>query len=171
MQNVPHGDHIGLGQVVFQEVACHHGNTPTHARRVDLLLRMRRYRRQVEGAKGQVRVALGDDARQQAQGTADVADCLVAGEVELLRELHEVAGLYAAHRLEKFAQRGLVRIELLEYRLAVDPHLVLRLPGPERRSQMVPEAEQPRIQHLRHAADVSRTGLVGRNAPVSGVFL
>ena len=90
-----------------------------------------------------------------------------AGEVELLRERLEVPREMPSIAPMNCSSRAGSRVELLEHRRAVVLDLVLRLAGPQRLGEVVPEAEQPRVQHLEHAADVARV-LRSRKTAASG---
>ena len=110
-----------------------------------------------------------DGAREQGERPADVGHGAVPREVESLGQQAEIPRLKARHRPKKLAEPRFVRIELGEDRLARELDLVLRLAGSQRLAQAVPEAEQPRVEHLGHATDVGGLCLT-RNAAVSGVF-
>src|SRR5262245_44216748 len=100
-------------------------------------------------------MALGDEDRELAGGAADVAQRLVAREVELLREGAEVARRDAAHGVHELLEALRVAVQLLEHPRAPMLDLVLRLPGAERLGEVPPEAVETRIRHLEEAADVA----------------
>ena len=103
---------------------------------------------------------VGENRAEQPGGASDVADRLVLGEVELLRECVEVAERDSLHRVHELLEPRRVAVQLVEHRLAGVLDLVLRLPGPQRLGEIAPESIQPGVQHLEDPADVRRALLV-----------
>ncbi len=66
----------------------------------------------------------------------------------------------AAHRGHELLEARRIGVQLVEHRAAVVLDLVLRLAGFQRRAEIVPVAEEPRVQHLQHAAHVAGLVLV-----------
>ena len=126
----------------------------------DVLLRDRFDGRQIEGDALEMRMSLRDFDAEQAGRAADVAERLEFREIKLLRERLEVDAREAGHRAHELLQPGQVRVELLEHALLAVLDLVLRLAGAQRLGQIVPELEEPRVEHDQDAADVTRAGFV-----------
>ena len=93
---------------------------------------------------------------EQSRCTADVAEGVIAGEIEFLSERFEVDPRQAGHAVEELFELRRLGIELFEDSFFAVLGFVLRLPGAERFRQVMPELEQPRVQHLGDSADVAR---------------
>src|SRR5262249_28893818 len=96
---------------------------------------------------------------------AHVAERPEGLEVELPREGLEVEAREAGHRAQELLEARLLGVELLEHALAAVLDLVLRLAGAQRGGEVVPEAEQARVEHLEDGADVARARAVEKEAP------
>ena len=86
-------------------------------------------------------MAVGDDDRELTGGAAHVAERLVLGEVELLRQRLERAHGDPGHRVHELLEPVRVAVELLEHRLAGVLDLVLGLAGPQRLGEIAPESD------------------------------
>src|SRR4030095_5177176 len=93
---------------------------------------------------------------EQSSCTADVAESVIAREIELLGQRFEVDPRQAGHGVEELFELRRLGIQLFEDSFFAVLCFVLRLPGTERFRQVMPELEQPRIQHLGDSADVAR---------------
>ena len=102
----------------------------------------------------------GDQHRQLSGRAADVAQGLVACEIERVRERLEVARRDSRHGLHELFEPFRLAVQLTEHRGAAVLRFVLRLAGPQRRGQVSPEGVEPRVRHFQKAAHVSRTLLV-----------
>ena len=74
---------------------------------------------------------------------------LIAGEIELVRERLEIDARQAGHRAHELFELRQLGIELLEHSFLAVLGFILRLAGAERFGQVVPELEEPRVEHLR----------------------
>ena len=83
----------------------------------------------------------------------------------------KILRLQSRHRLEELTELGLAGVELLEYRLAMEFHLVLWFARLEGRTEVVPEPKQARVEHLWHPADVHGTLLVQERGRLRGVLV
>ena len=97
---------------------------------------------------------------EQPRRAADVAQRLELREIELLGERFEVDPREPRHAAQELLERRLLFVERLEDPLLSVLGLVLRLAGPQRFGKVVPELEEPRVQHLENAADVARAPAV-----------
>jgi len=100
-----------------------------------------------------------------------VAQRLEGREIELLGKGLEVDARHTPHRAHELLEPRQLGVELLEHALLSVLDLVLRLAGAQRRGQVVPEAEQARVEHLQHAADVARAVPVQEEQPGRGVVV
>ena len=127
----------------------------------DVLLRDGLDRRQIEADALDVRMPLRDFDAEQAGRAADIAERLIAREIELLGERFEVDARQAGHRAEELLELRRVGVELLEHAF-LPPCLIsfCGCPGAQRFRQIVPELEQPRVEHLQNAADVARAAAI-----------
>ena len=97
---------------------------------------------------------------KQAGRAADVAERLEFREIKFVRERLEVDAREAGHRAHELFQPGQVRVEFLEHSLLAVLDFVLRFAGAQRFGKIVPEFEEPRVEHDQNAADVTRAGFV-----------
>ena len=95
---------------------------------------------------------LGDEHRQLAGRTTDVADGAIAREIELLGERPEVGGRDPAHRVHELLEALGLAVELGEHRRPGVLDLVLRLTGAQPFGEIAPEAIQPGVGHFEEPA-------------------
>ena len=160
VQNHAHRDDVGLGQRVFEEIAGRRADAILQPGGGDVFLRDRLDRRQIEADALEMRMSLRDFDAKQAGRAADVAERLEFREIKFVRERLEVDAREAGHRAHELFQPGQVRVEFLEHALLAVLDFVLRLAGAQRLGQVVPEFEEPRVEHDQNAADVARAGFI-----------
>ncbi len=118
-----------------------------------------------------MREALGHRRCELAGRAAYVAQRAVLREVDFLGQRLEVRAGNAAHRGHELLEARRIGVQLVEHRAAVVLDLVLRLTGFQCGAEVVPVAEEPRVQHLEHAADVAGLVLVEERRGVRRVAI
>ena len=125
-----------------------------------MLFRYRLDRRQVKTDALDTRMFLGDFDTQQSSCAADIAQAVIAREIEFIGERFEVDARQAGHSVEKALELFRVGIQFIEYIFAAVLGFVLRFPRAQSFGQIIPVREQPRIVHFRDSADVARAAAV-----------
>src|SRR5262249_11882546 len=115
---------------------------------------------QIEAHAPEVWMLLRAFDAQQAGRVANVTECLESGEIKLVRERLEVDSRKARHRTHELFQPRQVGVKFFKHPLLTMLDLVLRSTRPQRLRKIVPEFEEPRVEHDQNAPDVTRAGFV-----------
>ena len=150
MQDVPHHEHVRLGQRVGEEVAGGEAQALAEPEASDVGIEDRLDRGQVEPAAGDVLVRQGDLNRHGALGAADVDHAAVIPPGKLGRDRLRRAAADGAHRACELREPRRVGVERLEEVLAA-LRLVLRGSGPQALGQRSPEPVETGVRHLQDA--------------------
>src|SRR5438477_11457527 len=93
-----------------------------------------------------------------------------SGKIEFLGQRLEVDSGQAGHAVEELFEFRRLGIQLFEDAFSAVLGFVLRLPGAKRFRQVMPELEQPCVQHLGDSADVARALAVEVERAAAGVL-
>ena len=156
VQDHSHRDYVGLRQRFLKEIAGRGADPVSQPGRGNVLFRYRLYRREVETDAGDLRMFFGDFDAEQSSCTADIAEAVIAREVEFVGERFEVYTRKTCHSVEEAFELFRFGVQFIEYVFASVLGFVLRFPGAQRFRQIIPVLEQPRIEHLGDSADVTR---------------
>ena len=156
VEDHPHRDQVGFRQRVLEKVAARGGDALAQSGGGDVLLRDRLHGREIKGRAAEMRMRFRGLNAEQPRRAADIAQCLERREVELRREGLEVDPRKSGHRTHELLELRQLRVEFFEDAFLSVLHFVLRFAGAQRLGQVVPEFEEPRIEHREDAADVTR---------------
>ncbi len=160
VENHAHGDDVGLRQRVFEEIAGGCDDAVFQSGGGDVLLGDGFDFAEVERGTFQVRMSFSHFNGKQAGRAPDVAKRLEFRKVTFLGKRLEVDAREAGHRAHELFQTRQVGVELLEHALLAVLDFILRAAGAKRFRQIIPELEQPGVEHDENAADVAWAFLV-----------
>src|SRR6266849_4676762 len=160
VENHTHGDHVRFRQRVLKEIAGGCAHAIAQPGRRDVLPRDRFYGRQIEGNAPQIRIRLSDFYAKQASRATDIAKRLELRKIKLRRERLEVNAREAGHRAHELFESRQLCVKLLEHSLQAVLDFVLRTPSAQGLRQVVPELEEPAVEHRQPTADIARTSAV-----------
>src|SRR5438874_9353630 len=170
MQDHSHRNDVSPGQRILKEITGCNVDTILQFRRGNVFFRHGFDRRQIEAGTLNLWMLPRDFYGEQSSCTADVTEGVIAGKIEFLGQRLEVDSGQASHAVEELFEFRRLGIQLFEDAFSAVLGFVLRLPGAKRFRQVMPELEQPCVQHLGDSADVARALAVKVERAAAGVL-